>query len=114
MNQTKLVVHKGLTNQLNFYVRNRDRVLQNPSTKTLYASIINPNTSRRVVFKPLSLINSGTSVRSKVRFNCWRSNRFKSGFYLFNYRKSDSGVSQNLYMQIKMIELSADLEVEAV
>ena len=36
MNQTKLVVHKGLTNQLNFYVRNRDRVLQNLSTKTLY------------------------------------------------------------------------------
>ena len=36
MNQTKLTVHKGFDSQLNFFVRNRDRVLQNLSGKTCF------------------------------------------------------------------------------
>ena len=44
MNQNKLVVHKGFNNKLSFFVRNRDRALQNISTKTLYATVVNPST----------------------------------------------------------------------
>ena len=61
MNQQRLVVHKGFDNQLNFFVRNRDRALQNISSKTLYASVLNPNTRRRVMY--LSLIHISEPTR---------------------------------------------------
>lgn len=66
MNQNKLVVHKGFNNKLSFFVRNRDRALQNISTKTLYATVVNPSTKRRVMFKPLTLVNSGTTGEAKL------------------------------------------------
>ena len=114
MNQTKLVVHKGLTNQLNFYVRNRDRVLQNLSTKTLYASIINPNTSRRVVFKPLSLVNSGTSGEARLDLTVGDLTDLNPGFYHISITESsDSGVSQNPLYANQNDRIITDLEVRS-
>lgn len=60
MNQTKLVAHKGFDNAISFFVRNRDRKLQDISSKTLYANVINPNTKRRVMFKQLDLVSGST------------------------------------------------------
>ncbi len=114
MNQTKLVVHKGLTNQLNFYVRNRDRVLQNISTKTLYASIINPNTSRRVVFKPLSLVNSGTNGEARLDLTVGDLTDLNPGFYHISITESpDSGVSQNPLYANQNDRIITDLEVRS-
>jgi len=53
MNNRKLVAHKGLTNELFFNIRNRDRQLQNVFSESLSAYLINPTTKRRVFFKLL-------------------------------------------------------------
>lgn len=48
MNNRKMQIHKGLTNELFFNVRNRDRKLQNVFTDTVRAYLIDPTTRRRV------------------------------------------------------------------
>lgn len=51
MNLRKLVVHKGLTNELTFSVRDRDRKLQNVFSNTVSANIIDPSTRQRLTIK---------------------------------------------------------------
>ena len=53
MNNRKLIAHKGLTNELIFSIRNRDRKLQNVFSDTLSAYLINPTTKRRLFYKLL-------------------------------------------------------------
>ena len=48
MNNKKLTAHKGLTNELYFNIRDKDRKLQNVFSDTLVAYLINPTTKRRV------------------------------------------------------------------
>lgn len=51
MNNRKLKAHKGLTNEIIFNIRDRDRKLQNVFPDTLTAYIIHPTTRRRIVSK---------------------------------------------------------------
>lgn len=49
MDTRHLKVHKGVTNEIIFTVRNRDRKLQNVTSDTVRAYIIKPSTSARVI-----------------------------------------------------------------
>lgn len=51
MNNRKLKAHKGVTNEILFNIRNRDRKLQNVFPETLRAYIIDPSSKTRVVTK---------------------------------------------------------------
>jgi len=114
MNQTKLVVHKGLNNTLQFFVRNRDRVLQNIGTKTLYASVINPNTSRRVVFKPLSLVNSGTTGEARLDLNVGDLTDLTPGIYQIAITESaDNGATESPLYANQNDRIITDLEVKS-
>jgi hypothetical protein len=114
MNQTKLTVHKGFDSQLNFFVRNRDRVLQNLSGKTLYASIINPNTNKRVVFKQLSLVNSGTTGEAKLNFVPGDLASLSPGLYQISISESsDSGVTQSPLYANQNDRIISDLEIRS-
>ncbi len=53
MNNRKLTAHKGLTNEILFNIRNRDRKLQNVFSDVLSAYLINPTTKRRLFYKLL-------------------------------------------------------------
>jgi len=53
MNNKKLVAHKGLSNQITFNIRNRDRKLQNVFSDQLVAYIVNPITKRRILTRAL-------------------------------------------------------------
>lgn len=53
MNNRKLIAHKGLTNEIFFKIRNRDRKLQNVFSDILTATLINPTTKRRFFYKVL-------------------------------------------------------------
>ena len=53
MNNRKLIAHKGLTNEIFFKIRNRDRKLQNVFSDILTATLINPSTKRRFFYKVL-------------------------------------------------------------
>jgi len=114
MNQNKLTVHKGFDSQLNFFVRNRDRVLQNLSGKTLYASIINPNTNKRVVFKQLSLVNSGTTGEAKLNFVPGDLTNLSPGLYQISISESgDSGVTQSPLYANQNDRIITDLEIRS-
>lgn len=54
MNTRNLKAHRGLTNEILFTVRNRDRKLQNVSPDTLTAYMVNPYTNTRVLTKTLT------------------------------------------------------------
>lgn len=51
MNTRYLKAHKGLTNDLTFTVRDRDRKLQNVAPDTVRAYIVHPTTKQRIVSK---------------------------------------------------------------
>lgn len=53
MNNKKLVAHKGITNEILFNIRNRDRKLQNVFSDILTATLINPSTKRRIFYRLL-------------------------------------------------------------
>ncbi len=114
MNQTKLTIHKGFDSQLNFHVRNRDRVLQNLSGKTLYASVINPNTNKRVVFKQLTLVNSGTTGEAKLNFVPGDLTNLSPGLYQISISESsDSGVTQSPLYANQNDRIITDLEIRS-
>ena len=114
MNQTKLTVHKGFDSQLNFFVRNRDRVLQNLSGKTLYASVINPNTNKRVIFKQLTLVNSGTGGEAKLSFVPGDLADLSPGLYQMSISESsDSGVTQSPLYANQNDRIITDLEIRS-
>jgi hypothetical protein len=114
MNQTKLVVHKGLNNQLNFHVRNRDRVKPNLSTKTLYATVINPNTSKRVIFKPLTLVGGGTTGEARLDLNLGDIQDLIPGLYQIAISESaDSGATQTPLYANQNDRIVTDLEVKS-
>lgn len=48
MNNRNLKLHKGLTNQIHFTIRDRDRKKQNVYADTIRAHMINPSTKRRI------------------------------------------------------------------
>lgn len=51
MNNKSLIAHKGLTNTINFNIRNRDRKLQSVFADELVAYIVNPATRKRLLTK---------------------------------------------------------------
>lgn len=51
MNNKSLIAHKGLTNTINFNIRNRDRKLQNVFADELVAYMVNPATKKRLLTK---------------------------------------------------------------
>lgn len=53
MNNRKLIAHKGVTNEIFFTIRDRDRKLQNMFSDTLRAYIIQPTTKKRVVSRQI-------------------------------------------------------------
>ena len=63
MNLRRLVAHRGLTNEILFLIRNRDRKLQNVFAEQLRAYITHPVTKRRMVTKLLE----NTSDIGKVK-----------------------------------------------
>jgi len=120
MNQKKLVVHKGFNNTLSFFVRNRDRVLQNLSSKTLYASVINPNTKRRVLYKQLTLVSGGTTGEATLNLNIGDLTNLDKGLYQIAISESADGVTEYpLYANqndriITDLEIMSSLEFEPI
>lgn len=53
MNNRILSAHKGVSNEIYFNIRNRDRKLQNVFSDTLRAYLVDPNSKKRVVTKIL-------------------------------------------------------------
>ena len=63
MNNRNLKAHKGVTNDIYFQIRNRDRKLQNVFSETLRAYLVNPSTKKRLITRILE----DTSEVGKVK-----------------------------------------------
>ena len=114
MNQNKLVVHKGFNNKLSFFVRNRDRALQNISTKTLYATVVNPSTKRRVMLKPLTLVNSGTTGEAALELIPADLTDLAPGLYQIAISETaDSGATEYPLYANQNDRIITDLEVKS-
>lgn len=96
MNHRKIKAHKGLTNEIVFHVRDRDRKLQDMATDTLRAYIINPETRRRVLTKELEVLADIGKV--KLRIDAGDIETLKSGMYtIYIVRGSDNNIDRPLY-----------------
>jgi hypothetical protein len=96
MNNRRLVAHKGLTNELIFSIRNKDRKLQNVFTDTLTAYLIDPVTRTRV-FKKV-LITLGTIGEATLELTAADLDAVPAGLYtMYIAKTSQEGVDSPLY-----------------
>jgi len=118
MNNRKLLAHKGVTNELYFVIRNRDRKLQNTFAETLRATLINPSTRRRV----LSRVVEHTNEVGKVKLVLTEGDLadISAGLYqIYITKSSDESSDRPVYTDqnnnIRFdIEVTDQVAVEAV
>ena len=63
MNNKKLTAHKGLSNEIIFNIRNRDRKLQNVNSDVLRATMFHPSTGKRIFSRVLDHTGSTGQVK---------------------------------------------------
>jgi len=90
MNLKKLQAHKGLTNEIFFIVRDRDRKMQNVFSQRLMAYIMDPISKRRVLSK---LIEPTSEIgRVKLTLLPAELEGLHSGTYVMNVTRSTTNV----------------------
>lgn len=96
MNNRKLVAHKGLSNELYFVIRNRDRKLQNVFSETLRAHLINPSTKRRILTRILE--NTSDVGKVKLTLSDGDLNDLDPGLYqVYIARSNDEVIDRPIY-----------------
>ena len=63
MNNKSIIAHKGLSNTINFNIRNRDRKLQPVFTDEVVAYIVNPATRKRLLSKRIEVTSDAGMVK---------------------------------------------------
>lgn len=66
MNNKRLVVHKGLSNEVIFNIRNKDRKLQNVNSDILRATFVAPSTGERVFTRVLDHTGSKGQIKLTI------------------------------------------------
>lgn len=86
MNLRKLTAHKGMTNEMLFTIRNRDRKLQNVFSDTLRAYLVHPTSKRRILTRVLE----NTSDVGKVKLTLTEADlaTIESGLYTMYVSRS--------------------------
>ncbi len=113
MNIRKLQAHKGVTNELFFTIRNRDRKLQNVFTETLRAYIVSPSTRTRLLSKVLE----HTADVGKVKLTLLEGDitNIKPGMYhMYITRSTQEEVDKPLYSdQNNNVKFDIDISEQA-
>ena len=113
MNQTTVILQKGFTNTTNFFIRNRDRVLQDVSADTIYASIINPNSNRRVMFKQLTHVQDSVG-EVRLDLSTGDLGDLSPGLYKMALSKSaDNGQTQYPLSANQNDDMIVDVEIKS-
>ena len=66
MNNKRLIAHKGLSNELCFSIRDKDRKLQNVNSDILRATFVAPSTGERVFTRVLEHTGSTGQVKLNI------------------------------------------------
>lgn len=66
MNNKKLVAHKGLSNEIVFNIRNKDRKLQNIDSDILRGTLVLPSTGKRIFSRVLTHTGSTGQVKLSI------------------------------------------------
>lgn len=88
MNNRNLKIHKGLTNELHFTIRDRDRKKQNVYADTIRAHLINPSTKRRIFSRILD--NQGDLGVASLRIQEGDIANIHPGLYKLYVDRSDT------------------------
>ena len=66
MNNKKLTAHKGLSNEIVFNIRNKDRKLQEVSSDVLRGTMVLPSTGKRIFSRVLTHTGSTGQVKLSI------------------------------------------------
>ena len=79
MNNKKLTAHKGLSNEITFSIRNKDRKLQNVNSDLLRGTLIHPYTGKRIFSRLLE--HTGTTGQVKLNMAEGDLTNLQAGLY---------------------------------
>ena len=109
MNNRKLIAHKGLSNELYFTIRDRDRKLQNVFSETLRAHLINPSTKRRMLTRILE--NTSEVGQVKLTLADGDLNDLDPGLYQIYIARSDDELKDRPVYTDQMNNIRFDIEI---
>lgn len=95
MNHRKIKAHKGVTNEIIFHVRDRDRKFQDMTNEVLRAYIIDPQTRRRVMTRQLT--NLADVGKLKLTIDAGDIDHIDRGTYQIYIVRGEDGLSRPLY-----------------
>jgi hypothetical protein len=109
MNNRIIKAHKGVTNEIFFNIRNRDRKMQNVFSDTLRAFIINPTTKTRI----LSRVLEHTSDVGKVKLVISEGDiaNLQSGLYQIYITRSQDEIQDRPVFTDQNSNIRFDLEI---
>ena len=91
MNNKKLTAHKGLSNELIFNIRNKDRKLQNVSSDVLRGTMFHPSTGKRIFTRVLE--HTGNVGQVKLNIAEGDLSNLEEGLYqLFIARETSESI----------------------
>jgi len=96
MNNRNLKAHRGLTNEILFTVKDRDRKLQNMFAYELYANLIDPSTKKRILSRQLDhTLDLGKAKLTLTEADL--ANITPGRYHIYISRKDDNVNSLALY-----------------
>jgi len=114
MNNKSLIAHKGLTNTINFNIRNRDRKLQPVFTDDVVAYIVNPASRTRLLTKRIEVTSDTGMV--KLHLTEGDLQNINPGLYrMYITRTNENGVDLPMYSnQNNDVALDIEISEQAV
>ena len=109
MNNRNLKIHKGLSNELHFTIRDRDRKKQNVYSDVIRAHLINPSTKHRIFSKILD--NQGDLGTARLIILENDIANVDSGLYKLYITRSDSETNDMPVYADQDNNLQFDIEV---
>lgn len=95
LNENDFKIHKGVTNQIEFSVRNNDRKPINLLEKTLYVTILNPNNGEQMLQKMLFPQDEKKGL-AKLIISPEDIVNWDNGFYRFSVIVENNDNTQNI------------------
>ena len=109
MNNKRLTVHKGLSNELCFNIRNKDRKLQNVNSCILRATLIAPSTGKRIFSRVLE--HTGSTGQVKLNFAEGDLTNLEQGLYQLYVSKENTDGNEYPVFADQNNNIKFDIEI---
>lgn len=110
MNNKRLIAHKGLSNELIFNIRNKDRKLQNVDSSTLRATLVAPSTGKRIFSRVLE--HTGSTGQIKLNLAEGDLTNLEPGLYQLYVSKENVDGNQYPVFSDQNNNIKFDIEIK--